>query len=217
MLISTAQAAERLGVTRRAARNAIREAGFVEEVGNASFVDSLAVLMAQRASADGRRWSTETALAAFELLDAGRTERLRTDARSRLRAQLRAMDAAAVAHRARGVLGKVRRVSAPRGTRRLEEVAQAAATSALGVKALLQLGVHGGEDRTRYFRLAGGRSREELVRAGVVDDAGGDIVLLAGAIGGPSHARALVETYLLGDTRVMRAAATAITQRAGAL
>lgn len=217
MQVSTAQAAERLGVSRRAASYAVREAGVVEEIGNALFVDELAVQMAERARALGRRWSEGTALAAFELLDVGDTRRLRADARSRLRSQLRGMDAAAIAHRARGVLGRVRRVSAPKGTSRLESVATDAAMSALGGDGLLALGLYGGDEGGRFMRMVGGVSRNDLVQAGIVGDAAGDIVLLAGAVGSASHARALVESYLLGDTRIMRAASDAITARVQAL
>lgn len=217
MQVSTAQAAAVLKVSRRAASNSIREAGFVEAIGNAYFVDSLALQMADRARADGRRWSAETALAAFDLLDRGATDRLRADARSKLRRQLRAMGAVAIAHRARGILGRIRRVSAPRGTRLLEERADVAAMSALGAKGLLELGLHGGEGGERYLRLAGGESREDLVRAGVVDDANGDIVLFAGATGDGGVSRALIESFLVGDTRVMRAAGDAIAGRARAL
>lgn len=217
MQVSTAQAAAVLNVTRRAASNAIREAGFVEEIGNAYFVDSLALQMADRGRAGGRRWSTETALAAFELLDHRTTERLRPDTRSRLRKQLRSSDTVAIAHRARGVLGRVRRVSAPKGTSLLEAAATPAAMSAFGADELLELGLTDSGDAIRYLRLAGGGSRADLVRAGVVDDAAGDIVLFAGATGGASFTRALVESFLLGDTRVMRATSTALTERAQSL
>lgn len=217
MKVSTAQAAESLGVSRRAASYAIREAGFTEKIGNALFVDHLTVRIAERARATGRRWSTDTALAAFELLDGGTAADLRPDSRSRLRAQLRTMDAATISGRARGVIGRVRRVTAPRGTQRLELIAADAAMTALGDEGLQALGLFGGDDRTRYMRMTGGESRADLVRAGVVDDADGEIVLLAGAVGGASGARALVECYLLGDTRVARVAGDAVSAQAGSL
>jgi hypothetical protein len=217
MRMSTADAAERLGMSRRGASYAIRDAGFVEEVGNASFVDHLAVLMVERSRGEGRRWAAETALAAFDLLDRGTTDRLRHDSRSRLRSQLKTQDAAAIAHRAEGVLGRIRRVSAPRGTARIDAQAAVAAMSGLDEAGTLDLGIHGGLDGTRYLRTPGGESRQDLVRTGLVDDAGGDIVLLAGAIGPQSASRVLLECYLLGDTRMMRAAADALTSRARTL
>lgn len=217
MQVSSAQAAERLGISQRAALSAISDAGVVTKVGNTHLVDGLAFRLAERARADGRRWSEDTALAALELLDTNRTARLRSDARSRLRGQLRSMDAAAIAHRARTVIGRVRRVSAPRGTTRLETIAAHAAESALDDAAFRHLGLAGGPGHTRYFRMAGGETLHELTRAGVRDDSRGDIVLLVGARGEASGARALLESYMLGDSRLMSTTGRELEARARAL
>lgn len=213
MQVSTAQAAARLGISHRAAGYALGDAGVTEPLGTALFVDHLAVQMLERSQVAGRRWSSESALAALELLTRGETSYLRTDARSRLRARLRTMDAATIASRARGILGRIRRVTAPQGTALLEAVAADAATNALS-DALAELGLVGDDAGVRFLRWTGGESKADLVRAGVVDDANGEVVLLVGATGGAGEARTLVESYLLGDTRVARAAGDELERRA---
>src|SRR4051812_28953468 len=94
--MTSAQAAAALGVSVRQVQR-LAESGELTEVarvGGNILLDSHSVhRLAQRGRQRGRPWSIETAWAALELLDFGRTTRLNAAQRSRLRARLRSMDA----------------------------------------------------------------------------------------------------------------------------
>lgn len=94
--MTTADAARMLAVSVRQVRYLV-DAGELAEagrVGSNLLVDAASVhRLAERGSQRGRPWAEETAWAAVELLDSGRTRRLNAAQRSRLRARLRGMDA----------------------------------------------------------------------------------------------------------------------------
>src|SRR4051794_36184074 len=94
--MTTIAAARVLGVSSRQVQR-LAAAGELTEVGRIGgnlLLDANSVhRLAQRGRQRGRPWSEETARAAVDLLDAGRTTRLNAAQRSRLRARLRDVDA----------------------------------------------------------------------------------------------------------------------------
>lgn len=168
------------------------------QVGRALLFDDAGVLAWLRSAGRGRRWSDEVRAAAFALLESGSTTRLSASERSRLRANLRRMTVAQLAHVSGGLGGvwaRYRRLGRP-----LRDVTP------------LDL---------RIDRVVGTPEREVVAvssldafeaRNLVVLDADGDLGVIERADGtGPI--RRLLDVYLLGDARASGEAERELSRR----
>jgi hypothetical protein len=175
-------------------------------VGRVVVMDDMAATAWARSLARGRRWSGEVCDAALDLLSTGRTDRLSSSERSRLRSRLRGMSAAAMAHAAGG-LGEWARYRVT-GVPDLPRVGPSAVDQAgLGI-------VAGGGWVT--FVETGDLGLLEFEQD-VILDADGNLGVLERPRSDPRLARVLLDTYLLGDARLSAAAATELVGRAHVL
>jgi excisionase family DNA binding protein len=180
--MTSAEAAQQLGIGVRQVERMVASGQLVcvGSVGRALLVDAASVHRhRERGAAKGRPWSTDTLRAAVELLQDGRTDRLESTQRSRLRAKLRHMtasDLVRAAHRR----AKVRRYRA--STSFLE---------ALRGRVLLTGGAAVDADRVTAGRFGLGTTQRDIVdgyvsriiaeevvdRYRLVDDAKGNVTL----------------------------------------
>lgn len=112
--MTSAEAARQLGIGVRQVERLLNsgELTQVGTVGRVALIDAVSVhRLHGRGARRGRPWSTETILAAIELLTHGQTKRLESTQRSRLRSRLRHMDAEDLV-RATSGRAKVRRYRA---------------------------------------------------------------------------------------------------------
>ncbi len=94
--VTSAEAARQLGVSMRQIERMVAsgELARAGTVGRVLLVDAASMhRLRERGAARGRPWATATVRAALDLLNSGRTERLESAQRSRLRAKLRRMTA----------------------------------------------------------------------------------------------------------------------------
>jgi hypothetical protein len=100
-LVTTIEAGERLGISRRQAQRLVRD-GVLHRVGiDRIDYGSVLALMAQRRDDHHRAWSEETAWAAIAMLSERNADWIGQAQRSRLKASLRTMDAEALVARTR--------------------------------------------------------------------------------------------------------------------
>lgn len=212
MELTVAQVSAAKGVTPQYVRRAISSGDLValRQVGPTVIVDDLAVQVWDRSRARGRRWTDEVRNAAFELLDEGGTARLSSSERSRLRANLRGIQARNLAHLAGGLGGGWARYRRTAESDGLVEVNEIGLTPA----ELADLGLTGGVLPIRFVSTA---SLEDFeLDNSVVLDAFGDVgVVERTDVGG--RTRALLDTYLLGGARESAVAAAEIERMARAL
>jgi len=166
-------------------------------VGRVAVMDDLAVTAWVRGLARGRRWTGEVREAALDLLSTGRTDRLSSSERSRLRSRLRGMSAAAMAHAAAGLGGGWARY----------RVADVAGLTRVGPSMVDQarLGIVPGAGWVSFVET------EDLDRLefehNVILDADGNLGVIERPQSDSRTARVLLDTYLLGDARLSAAAA----------
>lgn len=98
MYLTTAQAAQELGVSQRQVRR-FAAAGKIDatQYGRSYLLSAKQVLSLQRTKQRGRKWSEVTVQSALELLSAGDTELMNGSEKSRLRTRLRTMSVEALA------------------------------------------------------------------------------------------------------------------------
>lgn len=166
-------------------------------------VDDLAAQAWSRSLARGRLWSGAIRDAAFDLMSDGQTTRASTSERSRLRAKLRVMSAAQIAHAAGGLgpWARYRGISTDEMMRIGPSIVDAAA-----------MGVVPGQDWLTFHQT------EDLdiyeLEHDVVLDADGNLGVVERAHVDDRIARVLLDTYLLGDTRLSNAAGEELERRA---
>src|ERR1035437_337238 len=105
MEMTVAQVARQHARTDRFVQQALRSGALPGHrvLGRTTSVDDVAVQAWSRALGRGRRWTDQVREAALDLLSTGRTNRLSTSERSRLRSRLRGMSATDMAHAAGGL------------------------------------------------------------------------------------------------------------------
>ena len=204
-----AQVAGQHARTERFVQQAVRSGDLtaLRLVGRLALVDDLAATAWARALAPGRRWSGEVREAALDLLSTGRTDRLSSSERSRLRSRLRGMSAAAMAHAAGGLGGgwaRYRVVHVPD----LPRVGPSAADQP-------GLGMVPGAGWVTFVETDD-LDRLEL-QHDVILDADGNLGVIERPVADARSARVLLDSYLLGDARLAAAAATALEGRAHGL
>lgn len=209
MELTVAQVAEQYGRTERFVQQAVRSGDLaaLRLVGRLALVDDLAAMAWVRALAPGRRWAEEVREAALDLLSTGRTDRLSSSERSRLRSRLRGMSAAAMAHAAGGLGGgwaRYRAANVPQLSRVGPSVADQAG-----------LGIVPGAGWVTFVETDD-LDRFELAHD-VILDADGNLGVVERPVSGPRPARVLLDSYLLGDARLSAAAATELERRANGL
>lgn len=199
MFMSTVEAAAELGISDRQVRRAV-EGGHIqaEHVAGRLALYEKQVYAYKRARRRGRNWSGETRLAALDMLNGIKTEHIAGSQKSRLKARLRGMDAAALASH---ILADVA-VTYDSGGR--EVVGDSALHSELGlVGAFTQVLVaHGSKREAAKRRLARNHNGNVIVIEG---DAKHQCALEAAAL------------YTHGDTRERAAAERWIEQRKAAI
>lgn len=209
MELTVAQVAGQHARTERFVQQAVRSGDLsaLRLVGRLALVDDLAATAWARALAPGRRWSGEVREAALDLLSTGRTARLSSSERSRLRSRLRGMSAAAIAHAADGLGGgwaRYRVVHVPD----LPRVGPSAADPA-------ELGMVPGTGWVTFVETED-LGRLELAHD-VTLDADGNLGVVERPVSDVRTARVLLDSYLLGDARMSAAAGTALEDRAHGL
>ncbi len=216
MDITVTEAAEELGLDERTVRAHVMSGRLqvTRVIGRTQLIEHAGVQALQRGSGRGRLWNATTAWAALELLDIRTTRRLGGSERSRLRARLRGISVAQLAHLASG-RGRLRRFAQVRGDReRLRAQVQLSGVTALE-----------DEDVASVFDLVGSPSRltmgyvpdlrEVALRNGLVESAEGDVFLRElgehqAYIGLSTIA---LDLYELGDTRESAAGARFLGSR----
>ena len=206
MELTVAQIAEQHGRSDRFVQQAVRSGDLaaLRTVGRLALVDDVAVMAWVRALARGRRWSSDVREAAMDLLSNGRTERLSSSERSRLRSRLREMSVVEIAHAADGLGGGWARY----------RVAHAPDLPRVGPSSadMTTLGVVPGEGWITFVET------DDLDRLeqghDVILDADGNLGVVERPVTTPRPARLLLDSYLLGDVRVSAAAANELEQRA---
>ncbi|MGB7964372.1 MAG: hypothetical protein WCF12_15630 [Propionicimonas sp.] len=203
-----AQVAGQHARTARFVQQAVRSGDLsaLRLVGRIAVMDDLAATAWARALAPGRRWTGEVREAALDLVSTGRTDRLSSSERSRLRSRLRGMSAAAMAHASGGLGGWARyRVT---GVPDLPRV---------GPSALDQAGV-GIVPGAGWVTFVETVDLDQLeFDYDVILDADGNLGVLQRPRSDPRVARVLLDSYLLGDARLSTAAATELERRAHGL
>lgn len=199
MELTVAEAARRHGFTPRFLQQALRSGTLqgLRQIGRVSLLDDLAVQAWQRSLSRGRRWSRQVRQAALDLLSTGRTNRLSSSEKARLRARLRTMDAAALAHASGGVgadWGRYRFQGDPRG---LALVGPSQVDTSL-------LGIATGNSWVTFAQVED-LDRLELEHDAILD-ADGNLVLLQRPEVDNRVPRVLLDSYLLGDSRLSAAA-----------
>ena len=204
MELTVAQIAGQHGRTPRFVQQAVRSGDLsaLRLMGRLAVMDDLAATAWARSLARGRRWSGDVRDAALDLLSTGRTDRLSSSERSRLRSRLRGMSAAAMAHAAGG-LGGWARYRVPRVPDLPRVGPSAVDQTALGI-------VAGGGWVT--FIETGDLGVLESEHD-VILDADGNLGVLERPRSDLRSARVLLDTYLLGDARLSAAAATELEGR----
>lgn len=209
MELTVAQVAGQQARTERFVQRAVRSGDLpaLRLVGRVAVVDDLAVTAWARALARGRRWTGEVRDAALDLLSSGRTDRLSSSERSRLRSRLRAMSAAAMAHAAGGLGGGWARY----------RVTAVPDLSRVGPSKVDHsgLGVVPGAGWVTFVETED-LDRLELEHD-VIVDADGNLGVLQRSRPDTRTARVLLDTYLLGDARLSAAAAAELERRAHGL
>lgn len=211
MELTVAQVANTTGTSPQYVRRAIAagELAALRRIGRTVILDDLAVQAWDRSRARGRRWSEDVRRAAFDLLDAGTTQRLSSSERSRLRSRMRTATARDLAHLA-GALGG----GWARYRRNADGHLEGAAVAGLLPADLERLGLTAGNSRMALVTTPNLTDFE--LDNNVTLDASGDLgVVERDEAGG--RARALLDTYLLGSSRESNAAAAAIEEIAHAL
>nr|NLI50767.1 hypothetical protein [Propionibacterium sp.] len=205
MELTVAQVAGQHARTPRFVQQAVRSGDLpaLRLVGRLVVMDDLAATAWARSLARGRRWSSEVRDAALDLLSTGRTGRLSSSERSRLRSRLRGMSAAAIAHAAGGL-----------GAWARYRVMQVPDLPRVGPSVVDEIGlgiVPGGGWVTfvETVDLTGFELTQDVIL-----DADGNLGVVERPRPDPRIARVLLDTYLLGDARVSSAAATELESRA---
>lgn len=209
MELTVAQVAVQRARTERFVQQAVRtgELPALRLVGRLAVMDDLAVTAWARALAPGRRWTVEVRDAALDLLSSGRTDRLSSSERSRLRSRLREMSVAAMAHAAGGLGGgwaRYRVTAVPD----LPRVGPSAVENQ-------GLGIVPGAGWVTFVE-AEDLDRLELEHD-VILDADGNLGVVQRPRPDTRTARVLIDAYLLGDARLSAAAATELQRRARGL
>lgn len=205
MELTVAHVARQEGRTERFVQQAIQSRRLQghRRHGRMATVDDLAARAWARSLARGRFWSAEIRDAALDLLSDGRTDRASSSERSRLRAKLRAMPVAQIAHAAGG-LGEWARYRglAPDELPRVgPSLVDAAA-----------LGVVPGQDWLVFLQTPDLDSFE--LAHDVTLDADGNLGVIERRSVDNRIARVLLDTYLLGDARLSAAAGAELERRA---
>lgn len=209
MELTVAQAAAQHGRTERFVQLALQTGDLpaLRRIGRVTLFDDVAATAWSRSLARGRRWSQEVATAALDLLTSGRTERLSSSERSRLRARLRTMSARDIAHAAGGIGGGWGRYRVTRlpgldmiGPSRVDEA---------------ELGIVPGAGWMNFAQTED-LDAFELENDAVLD-ADGDLGVIERPGVDDRLARVLLDTYLLADARLSAVAATELERRAHGL
>lgn len=205
MELTVSEAAHQFGRSDRFVQQAINDGRLAghRRLGRQVTVDDIAARAWARALGRGRVWAPETAAAALDLLENGETTRLSSSERSRLRSRLRSMSAQQIAH-ATGGVGVWARY---RGTTPVD--ADSIGPSAVAPS---ELGLVGGNDWMAFVRTDRLDSFE--LDHDVVLDADGNLGVVERNRRDDRQARALLDTYLLGDARQSAAAGDALEDRA---
>lgn len=204
-----AQIAGQQSRTERFVQQAVRSGDLpaLRLVGRLAVMDDLAATAWARALARGRRWVSDVGEAALDLLSTGRTDRLSSSERSRLRSRLRHMSAAAMAHAAGGLRGgwaRYRVVDVPD----LPRIGPSAVDQ-------VELGIVPGGGWVTFVEA---ENLDQLeFEHDVTLDADGNLGVLQRLQSDPRAARVLLDTYLLGDARLSAAAAKELERRAHGL
>lgn len=205
MELTVAQVANQGTRSERLVQQALRSGALVghRRLGRMVSIDDLAATAWLRSLARGRQWSDNTREAALDLLSFGSTGRLAGSELSRLRGRLRLMTAEQVAHAAGG-LGEWARY---RGEASAEM--QPVGPSTIDHRAL---GIVDGDTWMTFISTAD--LDEFELTTDVALDADGNLGVLERADTDDRVARVLLDTYLLGDDRLSRAAAAELETRA---
>lgn len=209
MELTVAQVAGQHARTERFVQQAVRSGDLaaLRLVGRVAVMDDLAVAAWVRGLARGRRWTGEVREAALDLLSTGRTDRLSSSERSRLRSRLRGMSAAAMAHAADGLGGGWARY-------RVTDVAELTRVGP-SVADPAGLGIVPGAGWVTFVETED-LDRLELEHD-VTLDADGNLGVIERPRSDSRTARVLLDTYLLGDARLSAAAAAELERRARGL
>jgi hypothetical protein len=204
MEMTVAQVARQHARTNRFVQQALRSGALSghRAFGRTTSVDDVAVQAWSRALGRGRRWTEQVREAALDLLSTGRTDRLSTSERSRLRSRLRAMSATDMAHAAGG-LGTWARY---RGTSAIGMVRVGPSAANPG-----ELGIVPGQGWLTFLQTDD-LDRFEIDHD-VILDADGNIGVIERSRVDDRPARILLDTYLLGDARQSAAAAAELERR----
>lgn len=209
MELTVAQVAGQHARTERFVQQAVRSGDLpaLRLVGRLVLVDDLAATAWARALAPGRRWAAGVREAALDLLSTGRTDRLSSSERSRLRTRLRGMSAAGMAHAAGGLDGGWARYRVAR-VPDLPRVGPSVADQS-------GLGIVPGAGWVTFVETAD-LDRLEL-QHDVILDADGNLGVVERPASDTRAARVLLDSYLLGDARLSAAAGTELERRAHGL
>lgn len=206
MELTVTDAAQMAGVSARTAQRALADGslGMARVIGRQITTDDLAVWAWIRTTSPGRKWSSRTRDAAIDLLSGGDGHSVSSSERSRLKAALRGMTAQQIASSAwAGTWARYRRLG--------EVAAQVIGPSVVEPSSL---GLVSGSSWMTFVEVPD-LERFEISEP-VLADPDGDLVALERAHDG-RRARALVDTYVLGDARESAAAARELETAARAL
>lgn len=201
MVFSSRDAAEALDLSHRQVQRLLRAKRVQSDsVAGRSVLSSRGVLALERTAGRGRRWNTETVIAALEILSNGETTVLRGSPRSRLLARLRRTDPTTLAYQAlSGRVTLCRATSASPARKPSPAIRELGLTDAGGIE------VRSVDDVDDVIR------RRRLVR-----DKDGDVVLVELGSSNSLIAEVLA-LYGYGDERESHAAAAWIAGRVNAL
>ena len=208
MELTLAQVAEQHGRSERFVQLAVRAGDLspLRQVGRTFIVDALAATAWARSRARGRRWAPQVLNGALDLLSDGRTSALTASERSRLRARLRTMSAAEMAHAAGGLgpWSRYRTTEAPD----LPRIGPSAVDlSSLGLVPERGWLTFISVEHLDAFELA----------HDVTLDADGNLGVIERPTIDQRSARVLLDAYLLGDVRLSAAAGSELERRAHAI
>jgi hypothetical protein len=202
--LTVAQVAQQHARTDRFVQQALRSGALAGHrvLGRSTSVDDLAAQAWARSLGRGRRWTDQVREAALDLLSAGRTDRLSSSERSRLRSRLGRMSATDIAHAAGGLGAWARyRGDALSGLARI-------GPSAVNHR---ELGIVSGSG---WFTFAQTDDLDRFeIDHDVILDADGNLGVVERSTLDERLARILLDTYLLGDARQSAAAAAELEQR----
>ena len=198
MELTVPQVAVFVDIDAQLVRRALRDGylAAVRQVGNTTVVDDIAAIAWSRAVARGRTWAPRVREAALDLLSGTKDDELGYDERSRLRARLRTMTAARLAHAAGGLGGTWSRYTA-KETDLGEPIGPDAAD-------VTKLGIVPGNTDISFVRVDDLDDLE--LRHDVTLDANGNLCVVERPAD-KRIARILLDTYLLGTRRESAAAA----------